>query len=226
MRFIEISLILLIIITLIFIFLAAFIFFKNDSTPLPTPTVKDNFDFNVDIVDLNYSFILAGQGENVSLTLDWGDGTIENYSDQSIYTFNHSYTNTGNYKIKLYDLNDSYVAFNNYINLPINNKITNVNLNNAKKFKFITIRDSLLTILDINGLDKLVNLELQQNTLTQESIDNILVTYNNFNTTYQIGTDGGTIDLSNQNPPTVPSATGLAAKTSLEYRNWTVIVDP
>jgi hypothetical protein len=112
---------------------------------------------------------------------------------------------------------------NNYINLPINNKITSANLINAKEFKFITIRDSLLTTLDINGLNQLANLNLQQNTLTQESIDNILVTFNNFNT---IGTAGGTIDLSNQNPPTAPSATGLAAKTALESRNWIVLVDP
>lgn len=216
-----------IILIIIFIFLGAFIFFKNTSNPTPPiPYVKDSFDFDVDIVDLNYSFRFTGLGTNVSLTLDWGDGTIENYSDQSVYILNHNYSNTGNYKIKIYNLSNTYRIFNNYINLPINNKITSANLINAKEFFFIIIRDSLLTTLDINGLNKLVDINLQQNILTQESIDNILVTFNNFNTTYEIGTDGGTIDLSNQNPPTAPSVIGLAAKVALESRNWTVLVDP
>lgn len=216
-----------IILIIIFIFLGAFVFFKNASNVIPpTPSVKDNFDFDVDIVDLNYSFRFTGLGENITLTLDWGDGTIENYSGQSIYIFNHIYSNVGTYKIKIYNLSDTYSIFNNYDNASVIDKITNANLINATNFKFITIRDSLLTTLDINGLNVLANIDLQQNSLTQESIDNILVTFNNFNTTYEIGSDGGTIDLSSQNPLTAPSAIGLAAKTALESRNWTVLVDP
>jgi hypothetical protein len=37
---------------------------------------------------------------------------------------------------------------------------------------------------------------------------------------------GGTIDLSNQDPPTSPGPSGTAAKDELEIRGWTVLVDP
>ena len=226
MGFIEISLILLVVITLIFIFLAAFVFFKNDSAPTPTPTENDSFELNVEVIDLTYEFLISSMGTLVSLDIDWGDGTTETYTEEnSPLILTHTYSSSGNYVIKGTNVKN-YVNLSNYFSAPVVNKIKSVKINNMKILKVLTIYDSLLTNLTITGLKQLVEMNIQQNTLTQESIDNILITFNNFNTTYEIGTDGGTIDLSNQNPPSPPSASGLAAKAELESRNWTVIVDP
>jgi hypothetical protein len=51
--------------------------------------------------------------------------------------------------------------------------------------------------------------------LSQTSVDNILVSINT------AGTSGGTLTL-NGGTSSAPSATGLAAKSALEGRGWTV----
>ncbi len=224
MGFIEISLILLVVITIGFIFLAAFVFFKNDSTPIPTE--NDSFELNVEVIDLTYEFSISSLGYLISLDINWGDGTTETYTEQdSPLILTHTYSSSGNYVIKGTNVKN-YSELNNYFSVPVVNKIKSVKITNMKSLKFLTIYDSLLTNLDITGLEQLVEMNVQQNTLPQDSIDNILITFNNFNTTFEIGTAEGTIDLSNQNPPTPPSASGLVAKAKLESRNWTVIVDP
>ncbi len=218
--------IVVILLVLLFVVLGAFVFFKNSNNNVIPPESEDSFEFDVNIVDLNYKFLISTFASNISLIVDWGDDTIESFNGNiENVTLTHSYSTIGNYKIKITKLKN-YVGISNYFDEPVVNKITSMTFIKMQKLKFLTIRDSLLTDLNLNDSKEIVNIDLQYNTLTQESVDNILVSLNNFNTTYEIGTNGGTIDLSNQNPPMAPSAAGLAAKADLESRNWTVIVDP
>jgi hypothetical protein len=226
----------IIFLVIVFICLAAFVFFdKKTNVPAPTPSPPeelDSFELTVDIDPsmLEYQFLVVRRNTFLSLDVDWGDGVIENFKNvNSPLILVHTYDTPEIYTIKC--TNSNVESLINYIDpdippLSITNKVTNAMVKNLKKMLEISILDSLLTNLNIEGSTILRKIELQGNTLTQEGIDNILTTFNNFNTTYGIGTDGGTIDLSNQNPPTSPGPSGIAAKNELESRNWTVITDP
>jgi hypothetical protein len=220
----------IIILVIVFICLAAFVFFdKKTSIPSPSPPEElDSFELTVgvDPSTLEYQFKVYRMDPFLSLDVDWGDGTTESFKDvSSPLNLIHTYGSSGTYTIKC--TNSNVNGLLNYIDelAPINNKVTTAVVNNLKILKFITIKDSLLTTLNIEGSTILVNLDLHGNNLTQEGIDTILTTFNNFNTTFQIGTDGGTIDLSGQNPPTSPGPPGIAAQIELASRNWTVLVD-
>jgi hypothetical protein len=212
---------LIILLVIVFIFLAAFVFFNGKNS-----TVKnlDSFEFTVDIVDLEYQFILETRGGITSLDIDWGDGTSESFENFAALNLSHIYNSPGFYTIKC--TNVLADRFFNYIDefAPINNKVTNAIFTNLQEIDILIIKDSLLTTLNIEGSTSLNNLELQGNTLTQEGIDNILTTFNNFGSTFTFG-DGGIIDLSNQNPPMSPGPSGIAAKAGLESRGWTVKTD-
>jgi hypothetical protein len=219
-----------IVLVIVFICLAAFVFFdKKTNVPTPSPPEElDSFELTVDIdpSTLEYQFRVYRFDPVLSLDVDWGDGTTESFKNAtSPLILVHTYDSQDLYTIKC--TNSDVNGLLNYIDelAPINNKVTNAVVTNLTNMLFITIKDSLLTTLNIEGSKELVNLDLHGNELTQDGIDNILTTFNNFNTTFQIGTDGGTINLSNQNPPTSPGPSGIAAKAELESRNWTVLVD-
>jgi hypothetical protein len=220
----------IIVLVIVFICLAAFVFFKGKNTPTPSPPEElDSFELTVDINSstLEYQFKVYRFDPFLSLDVDWGDGTIESFKNvSSPLNLIHTYDSQDLYTIKC--TNSDVNGLLNYIDelAPINNKVTNAVVTNLTNMLFITIKDSLLTTLNIEGSKKLANLDLHGNELTQDGIDNILTTFNNFNTTFEIGTDGGTIDLSGQNPATPLGPSGTAAKDELEERNWTVLVDP
>ena len=78
---------------------------------------------------------------------------------------------------------------------------------------------SLLTHINIAGSVDLNDVDLTNNALRQESVDHVLITLD------QNGLSNGYVDLSG-GTNAIPSAAGLAAKTSLEGKGWSVTVNP
>ena len=201
-----------------------------------TNTSKDEFTLDISLASPEYYLYLSGFGNNVKATIDWGDGNIEKVTsnDNNFLNLIHTYNTIGNYTIKFTKINRISLIGNYNINQPlpvsIDNKITNADFSKVKETPIyvISFYDSLLTNLDISGLNKLSGLNLIKNKLTTESVNIILTTFNSFNTTHYPGTDYGTIDLSNQNPSAPPSSgppDGITAKANLISRGWTVNTD-
>lgn len=79
--------------------------------------------------------------------------------------------------------------------------------------------NTILTHINITGSVSLNDVQLNNNALTEASVDHVLVTLD------QNGLSNGNVDLSGGTNAT-PSAIGLAAKTSLEGKGWTVTINP
>jgi hypothetical protein len=77
---------------------------------------------------------------------------------------------------------------------------------------------SVLTHINITGCANLFDVDLTDNTLTEASIDHVLISLDNY------GLSNGYLYL-NFGTNAVPSAAGLAAKTSLEGKGWIVQVN-
>lgn len=78
---------------------------------------------------------------------------------------------------------------------------------------------SLLRHINITGCTNLTDVDLFDNSLTTESVDHVLITLDDN------GLSNGYVNLIGSNNG-VPTALGLAAKTSLEGKGWTVNVNP
>jgi hypothetical protein len=216
---------------LVFIILGVTIFFKRKSETLPL----GSFTLDATVNDTQFDLWVSGFGGIVEYTVDWGDGTIENVVGGPILnTISHTYSSTGNYTIKFTNVKN-FAVIHNYdpsqpLPISITNKITNADFSGmiGQLLYKIEIYDGLLTTLDITGLDSLVGLNLAKNTLSVNSVNTILSTFNSFNTTFIPPADFGTINVSQQNPSAPPSSgppDGITAKSDLESRGWTVIVD-
>jgi hypothetical protein len=94
-----------------------------------------------------------------------------------------------------------------------------IDISNGTNFNFAWNNCTSLTSFPLNFFDNCLATNFSDafdlTNLSQASIDGILVSINSN------GTSNGTF---NQSGGSAPSATGLAAKTSLEGRGWTVIV--
>ena len=77
---------------------------------------------------------------------------------------------------------------------------------------------SVLTHINITGCANLFDVDLTDNALTEASIDHVLISLDNY------GLSNGFAYL-NFGTNAVPSAAGLAAKTSLEGKGWYVQVN-
>ena len=79
--------------------------------------------------------------------------------------------------------------------------------------------DTGLQHINITGCVNLDDVELQDNALTQASVDHVLITLDNN------GLSNGFLDLSGGTNAT-PSALGLAAEASLVIKGWDVFINP
>jgi hypothetical protein len=194
---------------------------------------EQEFTLDVSLTNTTFDLYVSNFGAIIESTIDWGDGNSETISiDNTFATISHTYNTTGNYTIKFSKVKGINVV-SNYDNsqplpISIDNKITDADFTKMKEIYVISFYDSLLTSLDIIGLTKLVGLNLNKNTLTVESVNTILSTFNSFDTTFIPPADFGVIDLSNQNPSAPPSLgppNGITAKSNLISRGWTVNTD-
>jgi hypothetical protein len=202
---------------------------KNRSKTSPS---EDEFTLDVSLTNPEYNLYIANLGTIIGI-VDWGDGNTENISSNNSYVFlSHTYNTIGDYTIKFTNAKGITIVSNYNINdpLPISiaNKITNADFTKKKNMYFISFYDSLLSSLDISRLSTLAGLNLNKNTLTVESVNTILSTFDSFNTTYIPPADYGVINLSNQNPSAPPSSgppNGITSKANLISRGWTVNTD-
>jgi hypothetical protein len=184
----------------------------------------------IEVVDYTnpVKFYLGSTIEENIITINWGDGTIEevtipigfNTLKTHSYTSNKLYTITFSNATNLAGLANLDISFPE---IPIN-KIKSVTINKLTNLEYLGFLYTNLTSLDISGLNKLTKLVVNNAKLSTEAVNNILVTFNNFETMSPIGDAG--IVLNQQNPPAAPSGVGLTAKTELQARNWNVITDP
>ena len=77
---------------------------------------------------------------------------------------------------------------------------------------------SVLTHINITGCSNLLDVDLTDNALTEASIDHVLISLDNY------GLSNGFVYLAG-GTNSIPSAAGLAAKTSLEGKGWYVQVN-
>jgi hypothetical protein len=77
---------------------------------------------------------------------------------------------------------------------------------------------SVLTHINITGCSNLLDVDLPDNALTEASIDHVLISLDNY------GLSNGFVYLAG-GTNSIPSAAGLAAKTSLEGKGWYVDVN-
>lgn len=222
---------LIILAVLLFIVLGVTLFFKRKSETLPL----GSFTLDVRVDDTQFDLWVFGRGGIIEYTVDWGDGTIENVvGNPFLNTISHTYPSTDNYVIQFTNVKNFTVISNYDISQPlpisVTNKIINADFSGmvGQILYKIGIYDGLLTNLDITGLNNLAELNLIKNTLSVNSVNTILSTFNSFNTTIVPPSDFGTIDVSQQNPSAPPSSgppDGITAKSEMESRGWIVVTD-
>jgi hypothetical protein len=194
---------------------------------------EQEFILDVSLTNATFDLYVYNFGAIIESVVDWGDGNIETiFIDNTLATISHTYNTTGNYTVKFSKVKGINVISNYDINQPlpisIDNKITDTDFTKMKDIYVISFYDSLLTSLDITGLTKLAGLNLNKNTLTVESVNTILSTFDSFDTTFTPPADYGIVDLSNQNPAAPPSVgppNGITSKANLISRGWTVNTD-
>ena len=101
----------------------------------------------------------------------------------------------------------------------LDNNLTSIDVSDLISLLNLILNNNNLTSINISGLSYLESVYINFNSLTQTAVDNILVTLANGSI------DGGEVELVGGSN-SAPSAIGLAAKTTLEGRGWTVIVTP
>jgi len=111
-------------------------------------------------------------------------------------------------------------GLNSLTSLNLNrNNLTALDFSGLSNLTSFTVGDNSLTSLDITNLTLLIYLGAFNNQLTSQAVDDILVNLDDF------GLSGSySIDLTGTGNA-APGAAGLAAKTSLEGKGWTVAVN-
>lgn len=194
---------------------------------------EQEFSLDVSLTNPTYVLSLGNNGVIIKAVVDWGDGNIETiFINNKNTVLSHTYNTIGDYTIKFTKVKGVDFIYNYNILQPlpisIDNKITNADFSKMKDIVEIFLYDSLLTSFDISGLTKLAGLSLSKNTLTVESVNTILSTFDSFNTSFVPPQDFGVINLSNQIPSAPPSSgppDGITAKANLISRGWTVQTD-
>jgi hypothetical protein len=222
---------LIIFVVLVFIILGVTLFFKNKSE-----SPAGDYTLSINIVDKDIPVVLyLGVEISTEITIDWGDGTEENVTvPVGVNPFSHSYTEENkSFNITLKNASNLN-AFANYdIVSPTPtppssgvNKITSANVSNLTNLVYLLFPYTDLTTVNISGLNKLRFVGFKGSKLTVNSVNELIVTFNIFGT-FPIGGDEG-LYLDSQNPVAIPTTgppNGVAAKSALQGRGWTVETD-
>uniref|UniRef100_A0A6C0F2U6 PKD domain-containing protein n=1 Tax=viral metagenome TaxID=1070528 RepID=A0A6C0F2U6_9ZZZZ len=117
------------------------------------------------------------------LTIDWGDGTVQNITTGSSDTFNHTYSVTGTYnivvdaksggEITLFRANEVGVLKLDVSRCPTllqlrcdDNLITNLNVSGCPDLQYLRCDSNPLVSLDVSGLASLTNLITGSNSIS------------------------------------------------------------
>jgi len=190
-----------------------------------------------------YGFTLETQssGANLTGTIHWTTSFSESFSldaDGNDYDFQYDFGDAIPHTVLLCVDNPSQiqdfelgfgpgdtVSLNNAIALNGINEwdsddmnIYSLDLTGLSSIEDLYHRDTVLTHINITGCTNLNDVDLYDNNLTEASVDHVLISLDNY------GISNGSLYLSG-GTNAIPSAAGLAAKTSLEGKGWYVEVN-
>lgn len=207
----------------------------NNQNPICKLTlVEDNNDprveivTNVDTAPYDLSFMYRATS-GADYTIDWGDGSPVEHITTEIAT--HTYPNTGIFKAVMVDdfynewisnfedtKIEEFLNYNTWLTqvLASNSSLKVVNFKNLSILDNIRISPNLEQISGLDTCDKIKQVNLPNNPNLDP--DNVLVQVDNSGSTEA----NAIIDLTGCG---IPTATGLAAKASLEAKGWTVNLD-
>jgi len=192
------------------------------------PVIPDTISFTLDVGYLDPGITeIVGSG----IIVDWGDGSpLESYPtgiSTSITTTWDADTYT---TVITYDTMTVFRALSE-------SGIRTVDISKATELTILDLGSTNLASLDISSNTKLTSIDawwiesttfdisnnplltyvdLNNSSFSQTTVDSILVNLDTF------GLSNGTVNLSGTS---VPSATGLTAKTNLQGKGWTVTTD-
>ncbi len=141
--------------------------------------------------DKKFHFEIAGDAEGV-VTIDWGDGTVEDLEYIKVYrgsssfmygsNFSHAYEKTGTYKVKIFEKHGSIMLFgcdryqcnyeNRYSSLKIIDcpQLEYLYCYNNRWWSELELSDNKLDVLELSGCPDLRYLYCYRNNLTSLDI--------------------------------------------------------
>lgn len=180
---------------------------KVNTYPTFTLNAQQNVNYTFDVFFYEYH----------SLDVNWGNGSTENYINDDFSSPSKIYNQSIVYNVTLMPHENTKVTGISLQKIPV------INIDNFGMFSninFFRIKDCKLTNFNVQNLGSLIsNIDFSYNNLSINNVSNILIKLesNNIN--------NGRLDISNQTPAAPLNSVGLAAKTALLNRGWTVITD-
>lgn len=96
--------------------------------------------------------------------------------------------------------------------------LTSLSVAGSASILFLSCYENHITALDVSGCPALTNVNARDNALNAAAVDAVLAAL------VTNGATGGVVSLQGTNA--APTAAGLASKSTLESRSWTVTVTP
>ena len=215
-----------------------------------TPTVCDSCvtlqgvgEYDEELETYYYGFTLQtrSSGANLTGTIHWTPSFSESFSldaDGDDYDFQYDFGDAIPHTVLLCVNNPSQIqdfelGFGPGDTVSLNNAIAlngldewdsddmniySLDLTGLSSMDELYHCCSVLTHINITGCTNLDDVDLTDNNLTEASVDHVLISLDNY------GLSGGYLVLSG-GTNSIPSAAGLAAKTSLEGKGWYVDVN-
>lgn len=197
-------------------------------TKIPIPILNNNiistFDMDngvpTDSFILNYNAnygpfnITIISNDSVMLSINWGDGNIENSLILTGGTsVSHTYTSAITYTITASGWLEKIIS------LTCLNGVTSASINNIKKLNYLDLSSNYLTQLNIEGMIYLNKIFLNDNYLSNDEIDDIYIVADTFLTFNGIISTSG----ANNGKPSIYSQ---IARESLISKQWTLTYNP
>ena len=215
-----------------------------------TPTVCDSCvtlqgigEYNEETVTNFYGFTLQVKngGPNLTGTVYWTSTVSENFSlpaNGDDYDFEYDFQDGIPHTVLLCvdnpsQIEDFELGFGPGDTVSLNNAIAlngldewdsdgmniySLDLTGLSSIDELYHCCSVLTHINITGCSNLLDVDLDSSSLTEASIDHVLISLDNY------GLSNGYLYLAG-GTNSIPSAAGLAAKTSLEGKGWFVSVN-
>ena len=190
-----------------------------------------------------YGFTLETQssGANLTGTIHWTTSFSESFSlaaNGNDYDFQYDFGDAIPHTVLLCvdnpsEIKDFELGFGPGDTTSLNNAIAlnginewdsddmniySLDLTGLSSIEELYHRNTVLTHINITGCTNLNDVDLYDNNLTEASVDHVLISLDNY------GISNGSLFLSG-GTNAIPSAAGLAAKTSLEGKGWYVEVN-
>ncbi|GEM_PF-1542957 len=140
------------------------------------------FTTNQTSLDLQGTFQLNASNQNANLTINWGDGIIENIilSDNIFYNGKHRYSKTGIYEVNIYGEVEKLFS----IGLYQNNSVTSIDIAEAVNLKYLGLHENKISKLDLTHNPMLIYLNCSHNTISSvdlsknDKIEQLFIEYN------------------------------------------------